>query len=508
MAGEIVLAASLDDQGILATDLHSGAVVATFEESSAQPGAFGMIGSSSGHIFAVQAKKALWSVWAWGDKKPCYRASLPEKTTAMAFSADGSFCFAGMASGSIYVWQLGTGCLLRCWPAHFREITQLLISQDESFLVSASADSTVKIYSLADIFAEQKPRPFHSLSGHALAVTSLAQLVGRGLSQTIVSAGLDRSVRLWDVGTGQPVTTHTLPSSVHCVSANPSSSEILCACSDGELRSIGVADSHTGPVGLYSGHTGAVGGCAFNADGSRAASCSEVDRVRVWETRMRQCISQVHAARNIQIGAVRIVHRIACSPGLPAFQPFQRLLTAPEDAPPVPLCLGGRGVALEERLEALARPRDFVDRVLWSEESGLQSLVRAAEADEKLAAEQAERLRWSTMAAALYDELEHVRASQGGSVLHRAADHADVAAPSPAASGSHDTEAAGTSAAPSATDATGATLGAHKLAVASPSSVACKPTRRGRARGMVDAAAQPPAAAPAAPRKKRRRSAA
>ena len=39
------------------------------------------------HVFAVQASKALWQVWDWG-KKPTYRASLPEKITAMVFSQD------------------------------------------------------------------------------------------------------------------------------------------------------------------------------------------------------------------------------------------------------------------------------------------------------------------------------------------------------------------------------------------------------------------------------------
>ena len=32
---------------------------------------------------------------------------------------------------------------VRSWPAHFREVTQLLLSQDETFLVSGSADASV-----------------------------------------------------------------------------------------------------------------------------------------------------------------------------------------------------------------------------------------------------------------------------------------------------------------------------------------------------------------------------
>eukprot|EP00928_Gymnodinium_smaydae_P024707 TRINITY_DN19918_c0_g1_i1.p1 TRINITY_DN19918_c0_g1~~TRINITY_DN19918_c0_g1_i1.p1 ORF type:complete len:463 (+),score=98.85 TRINITY_DN19918_c0_g1_i1:65-1453(+) len=406
MAGEVLLAASTDDQGIFATDLHSGALLNTFEDSSAHPGAFGLVGNSN-YLFAVQEKRALWNVWAWGEKKPCYRASLPERTTAMVFTRDGTLCFAGAATGSIYVWQAGTGSLLRCWPAHFREVTQLLISQDECFLFSASADSTVHAYNLADIFTNATPKPTRSFSGHSLAVTSMALLPGSGMQQSVVTGSLDRSVRVWDVAVGRSASVHTLSAPVRCLSASPLGSEVLCACGDGELRSVALGSALREETARYSGHTGAVVSCCFNADASRAASCSEVDRVRVWETRMRQCISQVHASRNVQIGAVRIIRRPADPLGLPAFQPFQRLLTAPEEAPPVPLCLGaGRIDAVQEELRSHASNADFVKNVVWSEAGDFDALSRNKEADDRLAVAEAERAEWARAAASLYEELE------------------------------------------------------------------------------------------------------
>ena len=45
-------------------------------------------------------------------------------------------------------------------------------------------------------------------------------------------------------------------------------------------------------------------GCATASDGSRIASCSDVDRVRIWETRTRQCVAQLHTSRDIKAGAV------------------------------------------------------------------------------------------------------------------------------------------------------------------------------------------------------------
>jgi len=404
--GEVVLAACTDDQGILATDLRSGALVATFEESAAQPHAFGALGEGSGYIYVVQAKKALWHVWGWGDRKPSYRASLPEKMTAMTFSTNAVLSFGGSASGSIYVWQMGTGCLLRCWPAHFREVTQLVVSEDESFLVSASADSTVHVYNMADIFAEQAaPRPFRSWSGHALAVTSLALLPGSGLQQVVASASLDRTVRLWDVGSGRQVTTRTLAEPVHSICTGPAGTELFCACGGGDLRSLSITCGPGEGGGLYTGHVGTVLSCALCADGSQVASCSEVDRVRIWETRTRQCVSQLHGSRNVQIGAVRIVQRTVHAARLPPFQPFQRLLTPPQDAPPVPLCTGGRAAALRQAMEPCASTHDFVDRVLWGQAADLEALAKARELEAQLSVARAEQARWAQAAADLYDAL-------------------------------------------------------------------------------------------------------
>jgi len=339
----------------------------------------------------------------------------------MAFTGDAALCFGGAVSGSVYVWQMGTGCLLRCWPAHFREVTQILISQDESFVVTASADASVHVYNLADIFAEQTPRPFHSWSGHALAVTSLAQLPGTGVQQTIVSASLDRSVRLWDVGSGKAISARTLSEPVHRICAGPSGTELLCACGNGDLRSLGLRGGAGEGDGLYAGHVGAVLSCALSADGSRAASCSEADRVRIWDTNTRQCISQVHTSKNVQIGSVQIVQKGCHAPRPPPFQPFQRLMTVVEDLPPVPIASVGRCLALSEALEPQTSNGAFIDRISWGQAAGLEALAQGAGAQDELAMAKVEKTRWATAAADLFDLLN---VSGGVSLLQPVSDAA------------------------------------------------------------------------------------
>ena len=106
---------------------------------------------------------------------------------------DATLCFGGAASGTVYCWLASTGSLLRSWPAHFREVTQLLCS--DGFLLTASADAAVQVYNLADLFAEPgAPRAMHGLQGHSLGVTALAVL-GHGLKQTVATAGRWQAVK-------------------------------------------------------------------------------------------------------------------------------------------------------------------------------------------------------------------------------------------------------------------------------------------------------------------------
>mmetsp|Transcript_8270 Transcript_8270/g.19435 ORF Transcript_8270/g.19435 Transcript_8270/m.19435 type:complete len:421 (+) Transcript_8270:67-1329(+) len=404
---ELVLAAG--EHGILATDLRSGALVASLEDAGGiQPNAFGCVDQGCEHIFAVQAQKALWQVWDWG-KKPSYRASLPEKITAMTFSADSSLCFAGAASGTLYVWAVATGTLLRCWPAHFREITQILASQDGGYLVTSSADSTVHVYNLADVFSDSgATKPFHSWSGHSLSVTSLAFLGGSSDPHQVVATGsLDRSVRLWDVGTGKPLASRSLSGQVHCLSASAAASELFVACGSGALQSLS-ASSFASDAGSYIGHSGAVQSCAVARDGSRVASCSDVDRVRIWETRTRQCVSQLHANRDIKVSAVKIFRRTPYLPGIPPFQPFQRLLTPADELPGVPRCVSGRKTALRQQMGPYTKCNEILEHVQWT--SGALATKQASEdtnvpEDLGTLLEQARQResRWAMVATQLYE---------------------------------------------------------------------------------------------------------
>jgi WD40 repeat protein len=71
--------------------------------------------------------------------------------------------------------QVSSGRLLRAWPAHYKAVTAISFTDDDSLLVTASEDTVVNVWSLMtvlDAFNEDPapPVPMFAWSEHTLPV--------------------------------------------------------------------------------------------------------------------------------------------------------------------------------------------------------------------------------------------------------------------------------------------------------------------------------------------------
>ncbi|CAI9292601.1 unnamed protein product [Lactuca saligna] len=96
----------------------------------------------------------------------------------LACNTDDTYIVGGGVSGHIYLWDVATGRLLKKWHGHYRPVTCLVFSNDQSLLISGSKDGTVRIWSLLMIFDEEGQQRAGQLyeyrfTGHALPITDI-----------------------------------------------------------------------------------------------------------------------------------------------------------------------------------------------------------------------------------------------------------------------------------------------------------------------------------------------
>ncbi|KAG8715336.1 hypothetical protein FRC09_016684 [Ceratobasidium sp. 395] len=158
-------------------------------------------------------------------------------------------------------------------------------SQNGAYIVSGAGDKTVRIWDAHTGQPVGQP-----MKGHTSAVISVAYSPD---GVYIVSGSDDRTIRIWDAHTGRPVgrslAGHT--DKVRSVAYSPTGAYIVSGSFDGTIR---IWDAHTGqPVGIFlQAHDEAVLSVAYSPDGAYIVSGSADGTIRIWDTYTGQQVGQ------------------------------------------------------------------------------------------------------------------------------------------------------------------------------------------------------------------------
>ena len=195
---------------------------------------------------------------------------------------------------------------------HKKAVSSIKISPVESasslaLACSSSADGSLKIWDVKKSVTEKYfnanskldiknvrnavTPAVSTLTGHSQGVNDLTWAAD---GRYIASASDDKTIRLWDVNTGDSMVEFQGHSNfVFCLAFNPQSN-ILCSGSFDEH--VKLWDVRSGDcVSTLPAHSDPVTGVDFNRDGTCIVSGSHDGLIRIWDTATSECLKTIYA---------------------------------------------------------------------------------------------------------------------------------------------------------------------------------------------------------------------
>ncbi|MBI3682201.1 MAG: TIR domain-containing protein [Acidobacteria bacterium] len=142
------------------------------------------------------------------------RRTLPHDSPvyAVAVTPDGRTAVSGCHDGTVKVWDLASGRLVRTFEGHAGGVNAVAVTGDGGRVVSGSDDKTVKVWVVGT------GKLVRAFEGHADVVRAVA-VTGDG--GTVVSGSDDGTLKVWEVASGKPIAIFTADAGILCCAAAP-----------------------------------------------------------------------------------------------------------------------------------------------------------------------------------------------------------------------------------------------------------------------------------------------
>ena len=186
---------------------------------------------------------------------------------AATFSPDGRQLLTGP---ELRLWDATTGALIRNFAGSSGGLTSLSFSPDGRYALSGGRDKTVKLWDVAT------GQPVHAFTASEEVKAAKFSPDGR----YVVSGGGGTSMTLWELSTRRVVRGFN-GFGINSVAFSPDGQQVIAGGSD---YTPVVWDTATGKVvRAYKGHSGSIISVAFSPDGRQALSGSVDQTVKLWD---------------------------------------------------------------------------------------------------------------------------------------------------------------------------------------------------------------------------------
>lgn len=209
-----------------------------WKKSATQPNCLAV---SETHIYAAQSDKAVVHVYSREKGNQEATVPFPERITALVLACDDAVLVLGTAEGRIFAWEVASGRLVTSAQAHLQAVTDLVVDIKSNFLLSASQDSTVHVWSLPDFLSfanTQGATPTSTFSHHRAAVVALALGHSASHCNFVISACADKTCLVWDYRTNGILRTYLLPGVPTSLVLDPADRAFYVGFDDGSVQQI------------------------------------------------------------------------------------------------------------------------------------------------------------------------------------------------------------------------------------------------------------------------------
>jgi WD40 repeat protein len=228
--------------------------------------------SPDGQMVAAGSADKSLMIWQAADAKEVKKfADLPAAVTSVAFQADktpATLVAAGLADSTIRLFDLGQGKEVKTLKGHTGPVSAVGFTAKGDQVVSASADGTVQVWSVADGTSTAKLD--YGSPVNAFALTKDAARIAAG--------GVGKTVKTWTLADGKPGPAIPTPAEVRALRWNADGSRLVVGGADNQAR---IYESD-GRVVEFFPHEGAVLSVAFHPDGKRIIAAGADKTARVW----------------------------------------------------------------------------------------------------------------------------------------------------------------------------------------------------------------------------------
>lgn len=236
---------------------------------------------------SLDATMKLWDVrtgqclWAW---------QTPSAVWGITFDATGSWLISSHSDQTIRLWDLTTHGCVRTLEGHQAPVRAVCVNRAGTLLASGSYDQTVKLWDLTT------GNCVETLCHHTDVIWGV---VFNSTGTELAISSFDATVSIWDIHTHPTthtfvaarlrhrMTQHTAP--IRGIDYSPDGKTVVTAGFDHTLR---VWDSQTGQcLKVLSGHHSHVDSVAVSPNGRMILSGSDDASVKLWDLPSGQCIA-------------------------------------------------------------------------------------------------------------------------------------------------------------------------------------------------------------------------